>query len=266
MTLDAMPHQPADGRVRRSRPPWSASARRAGVGAKAAFDPDAICASMCSSLSAARRISTPYPHWFLRDCLPQDVVAGILDLPFLVPDLGGLSGTREIHNSTRTYFDAASMVRFAVCDALNSAFLSAALTDRIAAYFEIDLRGSLLRVEYAQDTDGFWLAPHTDLGAKLFSLLVYISSDPRHHNLGTDIYDANRLHVGRALFQQNAALAFVPSSNTFHGFEPRVIRGVRKSIIINYVTSDWRCREQLACPEGQRRGARETRQWKTDSC
>ena len=34
-----------------------------------------------------------------------------------------------------------------------------------------------------------------------------------------------------------------------HGFEPRQIDGVRKSVIVNYVTNDWRAREQLAFPD-----------------
>ncbi|MBX9587977.1 MAG: hypothetical protein K2X43_01650 [Hyphomonadaceae bacterium] len=40
----------------------------------------------------------------------------------------------------------------------------------------------------------------------------------------------------------------MPSDITFHGFEPRKIEGVRKSVIINYVTNEWRAREQLAFP------------------
>ncbi|MEM9358310.1 MAG: 2OG-Fe(II) oxygenase, partial [Pseudomonadota bacterium] len=47
----------------------------------------------------------------------------------------------------------------------------------------------------------------------------------------------------------NAAMVFVPSDITYHGFEPRPIEGVRKSLIINYVTDEWRAREQLAFPE-----------------
>jgi hypothetical protein len=43
-------------------------------------------------------------------------------------------------------------------------------------------------------------------------------------------------------------MIFVPSNITYHGFEPRQINGVRKSIIVNYVTNDWRAREQLAYP------------------
>jgi hypothetical protein len=47
----------------------------------------------------------------------------------------------------------------------------------------------------------------------------------------------------------NVAFVFVPSDNTYHGFEGRPIKGVRKSLIINYVTDEWRAREQLAFPE-----------------
>jgi len=41
----------------------------------------------------------------------------------------------------------------------------------------------------------------------------------------------------------------VPGDNTYHGFEKRPIEGVRISLIINYVTDEWRAREQLAFPE-----------------
>ena len=41
---------------------------------------------------------------------------------------------------------------------------------------------------------------------------------------------------------------FVPSDNTYHGFEKREIPRVRRTVIVNYVTQDWRAREQLAYP------------------
>ena len=44
-------------------------------------------------------------------------------------------------------------------------------------------------------------------------------------------------------------MMFVPSDITYHGFERRPIEGVRKSLIINYVTDEWRAREQLAFPD-----------------
>ncbi len=213
-----------------------------------AITSEQIVASMLASIAASQRSDTPYRHWNLDGCLPQDAVAAALALPFDAPALDGVSGKRELHNNTRRYFDADNMGRHAVCKAFNEAFQDKRLTDRIQTYFGTDLTGSYLRVEYAQDTDGFWLEPHTDLGVKLFTMLLYLSTDPSHADLGTDIYDGDKTHVGRSPFGCNKALIFVPSTNTYHGFEPRKIHGVRKSIIINYVTNEWRAREQLAFP------------------
>jgi hypothetical protein len=44
-------------------------------------------------------------------------------------------------------------------------------------------------------------------------------------------------------------MIFVPSTITYHGFERRRIDGVRKLLVVNYVTSEWRAKEQLAFPE-----------------
>jgi hypothetical protein len=208
----------------------------------------AIVDSMLSSIGNAALKKVPYWHWYLTNCLPADTVDFILDLPFETPPLDGVSGKRELHNKTRTYFDQDNMERYRVCRAFNEAFQSRTLTDAIENHFGINLEGSYLRVEFAQDTDGFWLEPHTDLGVKLFTMLLYASRDTSHADLGTDIYDAEKRHVGRAPFQNNGALVFVPSDVTYHGFEPRKIEGVRKSVIINYVTEAWRAREQLAYP------------------
>lgn len=210
---------------------------------------EAIVDSMLKSMEASEREDAPYRHWYLKGCLPQEAAEAILALPFPVPELGGVSGKRELHNATRNYFDQANMERHPVCKAFNDAFQDPRLTDRIASFFGTNIKGAYLRVEFAQDAGGFWLEPHTDLGVKLFTMLLYMSPDPRHADLGTDIYDSNKKHAGRSPFATNTAFVFVPSDITYHGFEPREIEGVRKSIIINYVTNEWRAREQLAFPD-----------------
>jgi hypothetical protein len=111
-----------------------------------------------------------------------------------------------------------------------------------------DLSGTYVRLEYAQDIDGFWLQPHTDLGVKKFTMLIYIGDRPDQNDLGTDIYRDAETWAKRPPFTSNTALVFVPGDNTWHGFEPREIKGVRKSVIMNYVTDEWRAREQLAYP------------------
>jgi hypothetical protein len=210
---------------------------------------DAIVASLLSSFAASERNPSPYPHWFLTGCLPQTAADEITTLPFPAPALGGVSGKREVHNATRKYFDAENAAAFPVCKAFNEAFQDRRTTRSIEQTFGTRLAGTYLRVEYAQDIDGFWLEPHTDLGVKVFTMLLYLSKDAGHRDLGTDIYDGDKTPVGRSPFDPNGAMVFVPSDVTYHGFEARPIPGVRKSVIINYVTNDWRAREQLSFPD-----------------
>lgn len=213
-----------------------------------AITSQAVVASMQSSIASSKNVAQPYKHWFLSNCLPDDAVAHIQALPFEAPALSGISGKRELHNATRKYFDAESKAAFPVCQAVADGFQSPELTRGIESHFGTSLKGTYLRIEFAQDINGFWLEPHTDLGVKVFTMLLYLSTDAQHAELGTDIYDGNKAHIGRSPFSPNAAMVFVPSTDTYHGFEPRQIDGVRKSIIINYVTNDWKAREQLAFP------------------
>jgi hypothetical protein len=210
---------------------------------------DDIVRCFVASLDSAKRDEEPYRMWTLESCFPADTIGDILTLPFEAPPLDGISGKRELHNNTRKYFDVDNRNRFPVCEAVAQAFQDKRITDHIEKSCGTNLSGSYLRIEFAQDVDGFWLEPHTDLGVKVFTMLAYLSKDPSHRDLGTDIYHANKHHAGRSPFASNTAMVFVPSNNTYHGFEKRPIEGVRTSLIINYVTDEWRAREQLAFPE-----------------
>jgi hypothetical protein len=210
---------------------------------------DDIVRTFIKSIDSAKRADQPYRNWSLTGCLPEDTMDDILALPFEAPSLDGVSGKRELHNNTRKYFDVDNRKTFPVCEAVAQAFQDKRVTGHIEQSFGTDLAGTYLRMEFAQDIDGFWLEPHSDLGVKVFTMLLYLSKDPNHRDLGTDIYDANKQRVGRSPFAPNAAMIFVPAENTFHGFEKRPIKGVRTSLIINYVTDEWRAREQLAFPE-----------------
>lgn len=210
---------------------------------------EVIAAQLLSSIATSEGHRNPYPHWFMTKCLPTEVADEITALPFPAPALGGLSGKRELHNATRRYFDVENRAAYPVVEAFAESFQSRAVTELIERHFGTRLAGTYLRVEYAQDTNGFWLEPHTDLGVKVFTMLLYLSKDKSHADLGTDIYDAEKHHVGRSPFIPNGAMVFVPGNDTYHGFEPRPIEGIRKSIIINYVTKEWRAREQLSFPE-----------------
>lgn len=202
-----------------------------------------------AALTGGDQREAPYRHWLLDAALPADDITDLQHLPFPAPSLDGVSGTREAHNATRVYFDVDNRKRFPVCEAVAAAFQDTGMVSEIARLTGSDLDGTYLRIEYAQDTDGFWLQPHTDIGVKRFTLLIYLSDDPNHAALGTDIYANKETWVGRSPFGPNKAMIFVPSDHSWHGFEPRPIQGVRKSLIINYVTTDWRAREQLSYPD-----------------
>ena len=200
-----------------------------------------------ASIAKRRSFDGPYPHSFIEDMFPAAVCRDLADLPFAAPALDGLSGKRELHNDTRRYFDAETMAQHPVMRAVAEALQSREIAGAVAEAFDAPIDGTFLRLEYAQDVDGFWLEPHTDLGVKKFTCLIYLSEG--HADLGTDIYRSPTEHVARSPFKPNAAMIFVPSDKTWHGFEKRRIAGVRKSVIFNYVTQEWRAREQLSFPE-----------------
>jgi hypothetical protein len=208
-----------------------------------------VVKTFLKSVDRGKRSEQPYRHWALKGCFPADSVDDVLALPFEAPSLDGISGKRELHNNTRKYFDVENRRRFPVCEAIAHAFQDERVTSYIEKAFGTDLKGTYLRIEFAQDIDGFWLEPHTDLGVKVFTMLLYLSKDERHKDLGTDIYDSEKCHFGCSPFAPNAAMVFIPGNNTYHGFEKRPIKGVRTSLIINYVTNEWRAREQLSFPE-----------------
>ena len=62
--------------------------------------------SLVAAFAAARHDSLPYCHWLVSPVFPPGMAAALRRLPFPRPDLGGISGKRELHNDQRHYFDA----------------------------------------------------------------------------------------------------------------------------------------------------------------
>lgn len=218
-------------------------------------DVEALKATIADSLKAAARSEAPYRHWTLSDMIDPATAQALAVLPFPAPDLGGVSGARELHNDTRRYFDKDNIAAFPVCRQVAEAFQDRETVALFEAATGTDLSDCCLRIEYAQDIGGFWLKPHTDLGVKKLTLLCYLADLEGQEDLGTDIYADAATWAKRSPFVRGMALLFVPSDNTWHGFEPRAFAGVRKSVIINYVTPEWRAREQLAYPDTPVRAA-----------
>lgn len=209
-----------------------------------------VAEEFIANLESADTYDTPYRHWILSKVLPDDICRDMdaLDVP-MSPALDYEGGRREANNSSRAFFDTARQAEnpsvAAVAQALKAPETIAAI-ERITG---ADLAGSLLRIEYCQDGDGFWLEPHTDIGAKLFTMLIYLSVGEGSDNCGTDVFDDDKNLIKTAPFAFNSAMVFVPGTNTWHGFNRRRINGTRKSIIVNYVKPEWRSRHELAFDE-----------------
>ncbi|MDA8230664.1 MAG: 2OG-Fe(II) oxygenase [Magnetospirillum sp.] len=204
-----------------------------------------------SSLRNSERHSKPWRHWLLDDMYPAGMVAELEALPFAPPSGVLHEGKREINNSSRVFLTPDVQEAHASVGKLVRAMLDPRTLSAIEAECGIDLSGSLLRLEYCMDVGDFWLEPHTDIFVKTFTMLLYLSSGAGSDNCGTDVLAVEEPHglVGEAPFGFNKGTLFIPAHDTWHGFHKRKINGVRKSIIINYVTKDWRARHELASPD-----------------
>jgi len=196
----------------------------------------------------ATAVPSPFTHWLMRDVLPTWLPGAVRALPFAPAGFGDTLGKRETCNSRRIFFSEAMREQFVACGVLADAFQDETTVGLLEDVCGTRLEGGFLRIEYCLDTDGFWLEPHTDIGAKLLTFLVCLSDDPAAEDWGTDIMDADGLVLGRAPGTFNHGLIFVPGPNTWHGFVKRPITGVRRSLIVNYVKPEWRSRHELAFP------------------
>jgi len=211
-----------------------------------------IGTSFCASLETARGYAAPFPHFRASHLFPPAVLEALAELP--LPVSSPAYGRRECQE-TRLYFDAARIAGNRLIHAVAEALRSPMVTAAISSLCGAALDGTYLRIEYAIDADGFWLEPHTDLGVKKFTGLIALSGGAgkalklRAEDPGTDLYRSPAEPYGRVPFEPNAGTLFVPGPATWHGFAPRPIQGLRKSLILNYVGPEWRSRDQLAFPD-----------------
>jgi len=94
-------------------------------------------------------------------------------------------------------------------------------------------------LEYIDDRTGYELGPHTDVGRKLLTMLVYLADDDTDPGLGTVLYaprgdrpilpdeptpriygEADVVPVHRVDFAPNRALVFAPTARSLHGVAP----------------------------------------------
>lgn len=198
---------------------------------------------------------TPYAHWLLNDVLPASACDALEEWdPGAQAIAGDVEGRRETRNAHRVFVNAETRARDPRLDSLAHAFDSETMRSAFEQSCGIALDTAALRLELCLDTDGFWLAPHTDIGAKKLTLLVSLSRGAESADWGTDLMTQEGESVVRAPGVFNSAVLFIPADNTWHGFVRRPISGVRRTLIVNFVDDSWRAVHELAF--GPRTGTR----------
>ena len=211
-----------------------------------------VAQTILSSLDLSDKPTDPYPHFLMKDVLPAGYCDAITALPFHTPtaDEANFDGRRNTNNNLRTYFNAEKQAEYEVINEVVEGFEHPLVRKAIETITGADLSDGQLRIEYCQDAPGFWLEPHTDISVKKMSMVVSLLDDPELARNGTDIHRGPPDHeyVGSAPYGLNNGMIFVPSDNTWHGVghHPVPEGKVRKSLIVNYVTSDWLEKWELA--------------------
>ncbi len=208
-----------------------------------------IAESFVACLKNADRKNEPFRFWLLKDPLPDAVGRTVVELPIDPAPIEGTLGRRETNNASRVHASQKNQQTHAVFQDLATAFQDDAVIEAIEDTCEVDLTGTYLRIEYCQDTAGFWLEPHTDIGVKAFTMLIYLSEGEESGNWGTDVLYPDGSKAARAPCGFNVGMIFIPGEDTWHSYEERPINGVRRSLMINFVTNEWRARQELAFPE-----------------
>jgi hypothetical protein len=212
-------------------------------------EPEKVARHFRRALLDCHRDEYPYLHWNMKDVLPEEVCMGIISLPIMPLLIEDCRGVRDVDNNLRTFFTPELQSRFPVCALLAQALQSPEVAELCGSTCGFEANGSYLRMEYIQDIDGCWLEPHHDVPEKLFSMVIYLCTGPDTAEWGTDIYDSQKKWVGRSSAEFNSAAIFIPAENTWHGFDKRKIRGIRRLMEINYVHPTWRDKNQVCFPD-----------------
>jgi hypothetical protein len=176
----------------------------------------------------------PFRHLRLRKLLPTRTLVAVGALPYPPPpyQTGGRprDGVRRTHALWRRAPDAAL-----VCQTLARDLASPRVADQIFRRMEVDVAGCAVRLSLSQEVDGYACEPQTGQGEARFRIVVALP--PSHQSdLGPDLYTDPETWAAQLPWTPGAAFAFAPAADTWHGFEPRLIRRLRASLVIDYVT------------------------------
>ena len=189
----------------------------------------------------------PFTYWCFDNVLPPPLYEALVAWnPGRWAMAGDVGGRRETRNADRVFINEKARQQDHRLHWLAEHFNASPMREAFEDICHVVLNKAALRLELCLDTDGFWLEPHTDIGAKKITLLISLSEGKNAHEWGTDLMTPDGKPVVRASGHFNSGLLFVPSHKTWHGFLRRPIQGVRRTLIVNFVDETWRSVHELA--------------------
>ena len=188
----------------------------------------------------------PFKHWLFDGVLSEETIDELLKLPLPVPKIEKHTGKRESQNQTRIFLNKECCNKHSVAKNVAKVFNHPSVISKLSNICGRDLTKGKLRIEYTLDTGDFWLEPHLDIKEKLVTFLIYLSKDPGSSEWGTTIYNRDLSFHSKAPYKSNMGLMFMAGEDTWHGVPKQNIQGIRKNLIINFVTKDWKSINELA--------------------
>ena len=188
----------------------------------------------------------PFKHWLFDGVLSEETIDELLKLPLPVPKIEKHTGKRESQNQTRIFLNKECCNKHSVAKNVANVFNHPSIISKLSNICGRDLTKGKLRIEYTLDTGDFWLEPHLDIKEKLVTFLIYLSKDPGSSEWGTTIYNRDLSFHSKAPYKSNMGLMFMAGDDTWHGVPKQNIQGIRKNLIINFVTKDWKSINELA--------------------
>ena len=188
----------------------------------------------------------PFKHWLFDGVLSEETIDELLKLPLPVPKIEKHTGKRESQNQTRVFLNKECCNKHSVAKNVANVFNHPSIISKLSNICGRDLTKGKLRIEYTLDTGDFWLEPHLDIKEKLVTFLIYLSKDPGSSEWGTTIYNRDLSFHSKAPYKSNMGLMFMAGEDTWHGVPKQNIQGIRKNLIINFVTKDWKSINELA--------------------
>ena len=188
----------------------------------------------------------PFKHWLFDGVLSEETIDELLKLPLPVPKIEKHTGKRESQNQTRIFLNKECCNKHSVAKNVANVFNHPSIISKLSNICGRDLTKGKLRIEYTLDTGDFWLEPHLDIKEKLVTFLIYLSKDPGSSEWGTTIYNRDLSFHSKAPYKSNMGLMFMAGEDTWHGVPKQNIQGIRKNLIINFVTKDWKSINELA--------------------